>query len=256
MLLLKFLIWLATYVFGIITFFLLIRKWSDGELRGVEVIGGILADLILIAVAQTSPDPTARLIAGLLIIGSFVFITTEGRIRGAMILRGMALESLEQARQVAEQDSSNIGARVMIAKSLYQLGRSDAAIEHLKAALQLDGAGYFREEKAKLEMWEEESDRRKGVGEVLCPKCHTTNRRGARVCRKCETWLSTSDEIMEWLRSGGLKMILRGWLAASVAVTAVLIALSFLSTIGVIAVSLLAAIAFLIWLLVHWSMEW
>ena len=245
-----FLFYLAVFVLGIIMFFLFLRKWSDGEMSGVETIGGAFAILILLACLIT-PIPLNRLIAAGLIIGSFIFITTESKIRGAIMIREMLQEDLDQATQVVELDPSNIGARVTIAKSLYKMGRTESAIEHMRAAMQLEGAGYFREEKSRLEDWEQDRDSRLGRGEVLCPKCKTPNRRGARVCKKCEFWLRTSDEIADWLRRGGLKTILRVWIVASVVVTMMLFAMSFLSFKGFILVFLLTAIVLLIWLLVH-----
>ena len=243
-------------ILGIINIFVLLKKWTDGELVGVELVAAEIVNLTLIAVATTSHVASARLIASALICGWTLFMATENRIRGALILRDMALTDLDKAREVADQDPGNIGARVIIAKSLYQLGRVDAAIEHMQAAMELEGARYFAQEKSLLEIWQDERDARKGGGEVICPKCGTRNRRGARVCRKCENWLRASDEALDWLRQGGMKTILRGWLVASVCVTLIVFGLSFLSGKGMLVLGLISAAIFLIWVLVHFYLDY
>ena len=247
-------LYLLSFVLGIVALFILVSKWTEGELSGMELIGSLIVTLILIALVLVSPTRSARLLASGMIIVSFVVMTAENRIRGAIITRQMAQEELDQASKAAEANPRNAGARFAIAKSLYQLGRVDAAIEHMQAALELPGDRH--EEKSVLQGWIEDRDSRLGVGEVFCPNCQTRNRRGARVCRKCESWLRTSDEILDWLKRGALKQILRAWIVAAAALTAVVIALSFFSQIGIVLVSVLAGAVFLIWFLVHLHMEW
>ena len=233
--------------------YILVNRWTSGEVHGLELIGAAVVTFLLILTMFASPVPVTRVIAALLLIVSFLFISLGGKVQDAVILRQMLREDLEKYRATAQQDPSNFGARIKLAKTLYKMGYLESAIEHMKAGLEMAGA--FREEQSNLRMWEEELAERAGKGEVFCPHCRTKNRRGARVCRKCEAYLRSPDEVIEWLRRGGVKAILRGWLVGAVVVTMVVFALSFFSRIGIIVVASVGCIVFLLWLLVHWHME-
>lgn len=167
-------------------------------------------------------------------------------------LKEIDVEAVERAYEVLAMRRDNTGAKLRLAKSLYNLGYVKHAIAIADASLRNEDRKVFREEFIQLESWRNRAQSSKApeIQPIVCVHCHLSNQGVALFCDRCGSNLLADYVRGKWLNPGLKSKVLLIWIvlvSGSVAAPALGTSLPPAAAIAAIA-ALVLVIALFVWI--------
>lgn len=234
--------WATIGIIGGVLLGRMVGAFIEGNISALEsvVVGGIFLVLLVMVVLSRNAMSTLLYIVLilLLIFGWPAVVEGLNKVQDKRFYQ----ERIHHFREVLESDPLNLAARENLVDALYREGYIDEALREQSELVRL--APNDSSAVRKLEWLKEEVEQRKGLL-VICRKCGHENRKGDVRCRKCESRLAVSGELVEWLSGSGFKHVALAWCVALVMITLVLFAASALPASIRVSLSLALLIAVL-----------
>jgi hypothetical protein len=215
--------------------------YIEGAISGLMcvIIVGLCVGLMISIIL--SPTSSGKVVVAVLIVLFFVGLIVASRLLDRRDTRAFEAERMAGFREAIAIDPGNLAARTNLAKTLYEVGRLDEAIDEMSEVVRRSPGN--REETYRLNQFIREREEWQSPP-IACPSCGHQNSGDRTRCENCESQLNIGREIRDWLRNGGLKQVIIYWCVVMGIMTSALFMLSWLSMLGrVLVVSLILLVA-------------
>lgn len=156
-----------------------------GSLEGTFSIG-LVFSLCVLAITTTEVMVSMAACFSLLIAGAIYPLVKVHLHRRAHLM--IDLDIMRSAYRQLDAKSTNVGAKVQLAKMCYKRGLIGPALALMKEAV-ADAPTALQDEKRTVDVWESMHGKSLSDREIRCPRCSATNKPSERYCRHCKSAL-------------------------------------------------------------------
>lgn len=182
-------------VVAVIFILMVMRWWADGEYEASEafLLASVFGLLFMGLFAARTWVQFLLAFIPLTVAGGYAYWSyRDGGVRAYM------KKKCKDYVQAIAFDPTNTAAREHYARTLYNLGKLDQAIDEIQVAVDM-GAGM--ETQYTLNQWTKERYRRDSTYPI-CIWCNTENLTNSRRCSRCGCELPYQSPLSRWLTSG------------------------------------------------------
>ena len=219
----------------------------QGEVDALGGIAGILIALVMGGMAWVSPEQAPYLLIGALSI--VILFPIARALKDKRELAQIDLHQLERAYEQLSLKPDNVGAKIKIAKTLYDRGAHEHAAAVVEKAIKGLPKQIYEEEHRLVKQW-----RRglvsNGSGELPCVVCNAKNKPGELFCYRCGAPFLLHYAKGHWVHPSVIRRLLVVWMAAMISIVGIPLTASKIpmpQSIPVVAL-LVCITSFMLWL--------
>ncbi len=182
---------------------------------------GITVSLLIGFFAINPPDP---LLPPLFFIAAVAMLVLAPVTRIAVnrsALSALEVEAIGRAYELLAAKPDNFGAKLRLARSLYNKGIRAHALAIADEALADVPERMFPEEHRMLNQWKESEAGHDAQVRIRCFECGIPNYPGTVFCTKCGAPYLLDFAQGRWVKSSTVRRVIAGWLAAMLALVGI-----------------------------------
>lgn len=190
----------------------------------IDMVSGIMGIMLAIAVGFLAVNPPHPSLAPVFVVIAVVTIAVAPVTRAAMnraALQSIEVEAIERAYEMLSTKPDNFGAKIRLARALWGKGIRSHAVAIADGALRNAPEQMFTDEHRMLKQWKSSEDESPGVQRIRCVDCGVPNSPGGMFCSRCGAPFLLDYAQGKWVKSGVIKRVTAGWIAAVVALVAI-----------------------------------
>lgn len=190
----------------------------------IDTISGMLGICLACAVGFLAVNPPHPALAPIFLLVAVVTVAVAPVARAAMnraALQSIEVEAIERAYELLSTKPDNFGAKIRLARALWTKGIRSHAVAIADGALKSAPESLFNEELRQLAQWKQAQARDPGITRIRCVDCGIPNEPGGMFCTRCGAPFLLDYAQGKWMKSGVLKRVTAGWIAAVAALVAI-----------------------------------
>jgi len=190
----------------------------------IDTVSGVLGIMLAVAVGFLAVNPPHPALAPVFVIIAIVTVAVAPVTRAAMnraALQSIEVEAIERAYEMLSTKPDNFGAKIRLARALWGKGIRSHAVAIADGALKNAPEQMFAEEHRMLKQWKAAEDDSPGVQRIRCVDCGVPNLPGGMFCSRCGAPFLLDYAQGKWVKSGVIKRVTAGWIAAVAALVAI-----------------------------------
>lgn len=190
----------------------------------IDTLSGFCGIILACAVGFLAVNPPHPSLSPIFVLVAIVTIAVAPVARTAMnraALQSIEVEAIERAYEMLSTKPDNFGAKIRLARALWTKGIRSHAIAIADGALKSAPESLFTEELRQVAHWKAASAKDPGVIRIRCVDCGIPNDPGGMFCSRCGAPFLLDYAQGKWMKSGVLKRVTAGWIAAVAALVAI-----------------------------------
>ena len=190
----------------------------------IDMVSGILGIMLALAVGFLAVNPPHPSLAPVFVVIAVVTIAVAPVTRAAMnraALQSIEVEAIERAYEMLSTKPDNFGAKIRLARALWGKGIRSHAVAIADGALRNAPEQMFADEHRMLKQWKSSEEESPGIQRIRCVDCGVPNLPGGMFCSRCGAPFLLDYAQGKWVKSGVIKRVTAGWIAAVAALVAI-----------------------------------
>jgi hypothetical protein len=236
--------WLAVAVMVVS----LINWMIMGEIDVGSGVIGISAAMVLGFLSLNPPEPMLSPILMIAALATLVLAPLTRIMMNRSALSSLEVEAIGRAYEMLATKPDNFGAKIRLARSLYNKGIQAHAIAIAENALSTVPERLFPEEHRMLAQWRNQAHELESPVRIRCIECGVPNFPGTVFCSSCGAPFLLDYAQGKWIKSSTVKRVVAGWAVALMALVGIPVAASSLP-IYIAAPAILVLLILGIWML-------
>lgn len=227
----------------------LIHWMIQGEVDGLLGFIGIVIGVGLGVLTVNPPNPDLAPVVFLAIVATMAFFVPLRNAMNSRALVALDMSLIERAYLQLEHKPNDFGARMRIAKMIYQRGLFGHAITIAEEALKHMPEEFFLEEHKMVQRWKGSEYAPSQFRALPCVECGMGNPPGSFHCSRCGSRFLLDQAKGKWVGRTMARKLMAGW--ATLMAVFVLIPLAATSLPPVSAVVTVAGIGILVLIVLY-----
>lgn len=212
----------------------------------IDTLSGLFGIVLACAVGFLAVNPPHPSLAPIFVLVAVLTVAIAPVARVAMnraALQSIEVEAIERAYEMLSAKPDNFGAKIRLARALWAKGLSSFAVAIADGALQAAPIELFSEEHRMLSQWKASQAVNPGVTRIRCVDCGIPNEPGLMFCSRCGAPFLLDYAQGKFMKSGVIKRVTAGWIAAVAALVAIpTVAVSLPAVAAIVVVPILVAV--------------